>query len=114
MHIGCRRSRDLDIDVMPFAFAGVTGRPHCPRGQIHPSDECRLTGLAGVDQPALLMLTKGSMRPIPADAEACAARGEHLALFGRACESAAIADALLIRTPEDNAHVQTSLDGMIQ
>src|SRR5229473_2520019 len=69
MHVGCRRPRDLDVGVMTFALSRVTGRSHGPGGQIHASDERRLASLAGVDQPALLMLTVRPKRAVPADAE---------------------------------------------
>src|ERR1700685_3026788 len=92
----------------------MTGRSHRLGGQIHAADERRLARLAGVDQPALLMLTIGAISAIPADAETRAARFEHFAVFRRTWERAAIADALRIRPPEKHAYVEASLGRAVQ
>src|ERR1700686_4878242 len=107
LHVGGRRPSHLDIDVVTFALGRVTGRSHRLGGQIHATDERRLARLAGIDQPALLMLTIGSVGAIPADAETRAARFEHFVIFRRAWKRAAIADALGIRPPEKDAYVET-------
>src|SRR4051794_35980576 len=103
MHVGRRRPCDFHIDVMTFPLSRVAWRAHGSGRQVHSSDKRSLGGLAGVDQPALLMLTIRTWCAVPADTETRTTRSEDVALLGRPCEDAAVADAFLVCPPEDDA-----------
>ena len=80
VNVGCRRPSHFNVKVVVLPLSDVPGHNNRMRVEVDPSDECRFSCLAGVYQPALLVLAIPSMRAIPSDVKARAARAEHVAL----------------------------------
>ncbi len=107
MHVARRRPGQLGIDVVKLPFrAGVPRNPVGPARRVDPADEGDLGRLAGIDQPALLVVAAGSLVTVPADAETRSAPMQHLAIIRRSGKGRAEAHALGIGTPEDGADVE--------
>jgi hypothetical protein len=67
MNIDHGRTCKLEVNVMIVAFTAMARRDHGIWIEIDPSHERRFIRGAGIDKPALLMLAKTWLGPIPAD-----------------------------------------------
>src|SRR5713226_4306351 len=93
---------------MVLAFAVMARSNHGVRIEIDPANESDLRLRAGIDKPALLMLTESRLGAIPSDANGGIARIEQVDMFPRAPEG--IRFELFgfgIGSPEDESNIQT-------
>src|SRR5277367_2175972 len=100
---------------MVLAFAAMARSNHGMRIEIDPAKENGLRLSAGIDKPALLMLTKSRQGAIPPDANGGIAPIEQIDMFRRAPEG--IRFELLgfgIGSPEDQSNIQTPRRRAIQ
>src|SRR5580704_3305311 len=100
---------------MVLAFAAMAGSNHGMRIEIDPAKESGLRLRAGIDKPALLMLTESRLGAIPPDANGGIARIEQVDMFRRAPEG--IRFELFgfgIGSPEDESNIQTPRRRAIQ
>src|SRR5271155_3376026 len=86
MNVDRRRTGEFDVDVMVLAFAVMARRNHRMRIEINPAKENGLRLSAGIDKPALLMLTESRLGAIPPDANGGIASIEQVDMFLRAPE----------------------------
>ena len=106
MHIDRTGPRQLQIDVVVLALAAMAGRDHRVRIEVDPADEGDLSGLAGVDQPALLMLGIARRRLVPADGDAGRPPLQQGQMGGRSPERVCLQVLdVAMRAIEDQPHV---------
>src|ERR1700736_6360288 len=94
---------------MVLALAAMVRSDHGVRIEIDPAKKNGLRLRAGIDKPALLMLTESRLGAIPPDANGGIARIEQVDMFRRAPEG--IRFELFgfgIGSPEDESNIQTS------
>src|SRR5271170_190291 len=86
MNVDRRRTGEFYVDVMVLAFAVMARSNHGMRIEINPAKEIGLRLSAGIDKPALLMLTESRVGAVPPDANGGIAPGEQVEVFRRAPE----------------------------
>src|SRR5271154_4743909 len=100
---------------MILAFAAMARSNHGMRIEIDPAKENSLRLRAGIDKPALLMLTESRLSAIPADANAGTASIEQVDVFRRAPEGIRFElFGFAIGTPEDESNIQAPRRRAIQ
>jgi hypothetical protein len=110
VQVGDRGPGDFQVDVVVLAFTGMSRRHQRIRIEIDAADERRLRILAGVDQPALLMLAVAWMPAVPPDIEVAMAPSQQLEVLRRAPERVPPQGrSLLVRPPENQANVEATL-----
>src|SRR5271167_641471 len=115
MNVDRRRTGEFYVDVMVLAFAVMARRNHRMRIEINPAKENGLRLSAGIDKPALLMLTESRLGAIPPDANRGIARTEQVDMLRRAPER--IRFELFgfgIGSPEDESNIETPRRRAIQ
>src|SRR5262245_46321216 len=116
MYVGPRWSGDLHVGIVDAPTALMTGRDHGARVDIDPAYKNSLRWLARIDQPAFLMLAKGSMRPVPADAEPGLTVLQKILVGLHARKSRTDSDicGFGIGSPEDYADIEAARKGSVQ
>src|SRR5580692_10425724 len=100
---------------MVLAFAAMACSNHGMRIEIDPAKENGLRLSAGIDKPALLMLTESGLGAIPPDANGGIASGEQVEMFRRTPESIRFElFSFEIGSPEDQSNIQTPRRRAIQ
>src|ERR1700722_19967058 len=93
---------------MVLAFAAMARRNHGMRIEIDSTKESGLRLRAGIDEPALLMLTESRLGAIPPDANGGIARIEQVDMLRRAPEGIRFElFGFAIGSPEDESNIQT-------
>src|ERR1700689_4954442 len=88
---------------------------HGIRIEINPAKENGFPLRAGIDKPALLMLTESRLRTIPSDTNRRIIPGEQVDMFRRAPEGIRLElFGFVIGSPEDESNIQTSRRRAIQ
>ena len=109
LDIDCGGAGQLNIDVMIVAFAAMAGRDHGVGIEIDAAEKGGPGLLAGVHEPALLMLTKAGFGAVPPDPDVFAARLQHVDVVGRAPERIALESfSFRIGTPENEPDIETA------
>src|SRR5260370_16557141 len=92
---------------MVLAFAAMARSNHGVRIEIDPAKESGLRLRAGIDKPALLMLTEPRLGAIPPDANGGIALIEQVEMFRRAPEGIRFEPfGFGIGSPEDESNIQ--------
>ena len=115
MDIDRGRTGQFYVDIMVLAFAAMPRSNHRVRIEIDPAKESGLRLRAGIDKPALLMLTESRLGAIPPDANGRIARNEEVDMFQRAPEGIRFeVFGFGIGSPEDESNIQTPRRRAIQ
>ena len=103
------RAGHLYVDVVIVAFAAMAGRNHGVGIEIDPAEKRRLSLFAGVNEPALLMLTKAGLGAVPPDPNVFAARLQHFDVVRRAPERIVLESfSFRIGPPENEPDIKTA------
>ena len=87
----------------------MAGRDHGVGIEIDPAEKRRLGRFAGVNEPALLMLTKAGLGAVPPDPNVFAARLKHVDVVRRAPERIALESfSFRIGPPENEPDIKTA------
>src|SRR5205085_1822460 len=100
------RTGQFDIDVVVLAFTAMAGRDHRVGIEIDSPDERRLALVAGIDEPAFLVLAKTGVGTVPPDSNSGSSNLQFIKMVHGSPKGVALPIlGLCGRPPEEDPHV---------